>query len=108
MDEAVDVGALHLDDDVLARAQPGTVHLGDRGGGDGSDIEGLEHLAERSPEIGLDGRPDDVERLRRHLVAAALELVDELGWEQALTRRDDLAELDERRSERLGGAAQST
>jgi hypothetical protein len=36
----------------------------------------------------------DVERLGGHLVAAELELADELGGEQALAARDDLAELD--------------
>ena len=37
---------------------------------------------------------DVATRLGRHLVAALLELVDELLGEEALARRDDLGELD--------------
>ena len=70
-------------------------------------VERGEHLLERPSELALDGGPHDVERLGRHLVAAALELLDQLGREQALAGRDDLAELDERRAERLGGQPQA-
>ena len=104
--EAGDVGALDLDDDVLARDQAGGVHLGDRGGGDRLGGERLEDLAERPSEVGLDGPADVVERLGGHLVAAALELLDQLAGEDALAGGDDLPELDERRTERLDGQTQ--
>ena len=47
-----------------------------------------------------------VERLGRHLVAAQLELADQLLGEQPLAAGDDLAELDVGRAELLGGEAQ--
>ena len=106
MHEPPDVAPLHLDDDVLAGAQPRGVDLGDRRGGQRRALEALEHGLQRLAELGLDGAAHDVERLGRHLIAAALELLDELGREEALTRRDDLAELDERRAQRLGGQPQ--
>ena len=55
--EAGDVGALHLDDDVLARAQARGVHLGDRRRGERRHVERGEHVVERSSEVGLDGAP---------------------------------------------------
>ena len=72
----------------------------------GVSVERLEDVLERPSEVGLDGAAHVVERLGRHLVAAALELLDQLGREEALAGGDDLAELDERRPERLGGQAQ--
>ena len=66
----------------------------------GAFVELLEDVVEAAAEVLLDGQAHDVERLGRHLVAALLELVDELGREQPLARRDDLPELDVARSER--------
>ena len=106
LDRPGDVGALDLDDDLLPADEAGDVHLGDRGGGERRLVERDEDLVETAAEILLDGAADVIERLRRHLVAAALELADELGRKDAFARRDDLAELDERRPERLGGEAQ--
>ena len=77
MHEAVDVGALHLDDDVLDRAQPCGVDLGDRGRGERRQSNEAKTSSSAS-EIGLDHLAHDVERLRGHLVAAPLELVDQL------------------------------
>ena len=95
--------ALHLDHDVLAGAQGGAVHLGDRGGRERLGVEALEHLLERPTEVLLDHAAHDAERLRRHLVAAALELGDQLLGEDALAGADDLAELDVGGPEPLGG-----
>ena len=97
---------LHLDDDLLAGAQRGGVHLGDRGGGERGGVERGEQVLDPAAEVGLDHRADGVERLGRHLVAAQLELADQLLGEQALAAGDDLAELDVRRTEVLGGVAQ--
>ena len=104
--ETVDGGPLHLDDDVLAGAQPRRVDLGDRRRGERRAVERLEHVLEARPEILLDGSPHVVERLGGHLVAALLELVDQLGREQPFAGRDDLAELDVRRPEVFGGQPQ--
>ncbi len=102
-----DARPLHLDDHLLAGAQARRVHLRDRRGG--------EALARRSArtrsssgraEVLLDDLLDDGERLRRHLIAAALELLDQLVGKDALARRDDLPELDVRRAEPLEGETQ--
>ena len=67
--------------------------LGDRGGGDRLLGELGEHGFERPTELVLDEAADLGEALRRHLIAQALELGHEIVGEQALERRDDLAEL---------------
>ena len=82
-----DLRPLHLHHDLLAGAQPGGVHLGDGGGGDGRLVEPLEQLVERAAEVDLDHGPDVGERLGRHLVAQQLELADQLVGEEALARR---------------------
>ena len=61
-----------------------------------------ERRRQRAAELGLYGRPHDVEGFGRHLVAAFLHLVDQLRREDPLTGTDDLAELDVGRAELLG------
>src|SRR5262249_48082050 len=73
-----------------------------RQGWGGLRVEPREHRLQRLAEVGLDDLPHDGERLRRHLVPALAELVDELGREDALTRGEDLAELDVGGAELLG------
>src|SRR5262249_26426200 len=104
--ETRDPGALHLDHYLLATRQARGVHLRDRRGGDRLLLEPGEGALERRPEILLDDPPDEPEGLRRDLRAAALELVDQLGREEAVARRHDLAELDVRRAQPLEGATQ--
>ena len=57
-------------------------------------------------EVVLDHLAHGVERLGRDLIAALLELGDQLGREQPLAAGDDLAELDVGRAEPLGRAPQ--
>ena len=73
--------------------------LGDRCRGQGGLVDPLEHVGERTAEVLLDRAAHGVERLGLHLVAALLELADELGREQPLAGGDDLAELDVARPE---------
>ncbi len=101
-----DLGPLHLDDDRLAGVEGRRVDLGDRRRGQRRAVEPGEGGLEGGAEVGLDHLPHDRERLGRDLVAAALELLDQLGREEALAGGDDLAELDVGRAERLGGEAQ--
>ena len=54
------------------------------------------NVVQRAAEVLLDHLAHDVKRLGRHLVAAQLELVHELGGEDALARGDDLPQLDVR------------
>ncbi len=105
-DERSHRGALDLDDHPLAGSEGCRVDLGDRRGGQRGAFEVGEDILEGSSELALDGGPDRAERFRGHLVAALLELAHQLFGEQALTRGDDLAELDVRRSEVFGGDAQ--
>jgi hypothetical protein len=100
--EARHVGPLDLDHNLFAGSQPGGVHLGDRRRRQRGLVDPLEHLVQWTPEVLLDRGPHGVERLRLDLVAALLELRDQLIGEQALAGGDDLAELDVARSERLG------
>jgi hypothetical protein len=67
----------------------------------------LEHLVEWSAQVGFDDPPDQLEGFGRYPVAQEAELVNKLLGEEALTRRDDLSELDIRRSKMFEGAAQS-
>ena len=106
VDELPDRRALHLHDDVLARAQRRAVHLRDRRRGEGLGVEPREHLLRAAAEVLLHHPADHRERLRRHLVAAPLELRDELLGEDPLAGADDLPELDVGGSEALGGEAQ--
>ena len=62
---------------------------------------------ERPAEILLHDAAHGLEGLGRHLVAAELELLDELRREQAPPRGDDLGELDVRGAEALEGAPQA-
>ena len=82
-----DLRPLHLHHHLLAGAQAGGVHLGDRGRGDRGLVEPLEQLLEGAAEVDLDHRPDVGEGLRRHLVAEQLELGDQLVGEEALAAR---------------------
>jgi hypothetical protein len=83
------------------------VHLGDRRRRDRRLVERRECPIEGTAQVFLDDAPHDRERLRRDLVAAALELVDQLGREQPLPGRHDLPELDVRRTESLERRAQT-
>ena len=65
-----------------------------------------EDVLQRDAEVFLDHLADDFERLGGHLIAALLELLDQLGREQPLAAGDDLAELDVGRAEPFGGTAQ--
>jgi hypothetical protein len=77
------------------RAQPGRVHLGDRGGGQGPAVEGGEHLLDRPVELGGEHLPDPVPRRRGDVVLEVSQLLDHLRWEQVGPGGQDLAELDE-------------
>ena len=90
----------------FAGQQRRCVDLGDRRSSERGLLEVTEHVLEPGAEILLDRDADDVERLGLHLVAALLELGDELGGEQPVAGGDDLAELDVGGPERLGGDAQ--
>src|SRR5262249_8082748 len=96
-----DAGTLDLDDHLFAPGQPRRMHVRDRCRRDRRLVEGREGTRDRHAEIFLDDAPHDGERLSRNLVAAALELVDQLGRKQSLARGDDLAELDVGRAEPL-------
>ena len=99
---------LHLDHNVLTRAQRRGVHLRDRGGRQTLAVEGSEHAVERAAQVLFDRLADHVERLRLDLIAQLLEFVDQLVGEQAFAGRQDLPQLDVRRPERLGRLAQAT
>ena len=100
-------GALHLHHHPLAGVQRRGVHLGDRSRRQRGALELGEEILERAPQLALDGGAHGVERFGGHLVATLLELVDEFLGEEALTRGDDLGQLDVGRAEMLDGDAQT-
>jgi hypothetical protein len=69
---------LDLHHHVLAGAQRCRVDLGDRGGSERCLVEPREDVLEAGAEILLDRQTHLVERLGGHLIAALLELADEL------------------------------
>ncbi len=78
------------------------VDLGDGGGGQRRALDRGEGRGDGAAQL-LDEHPlDDRPRLGRDLVAAPLELGDELGREDPVPRGDDLAQLDVGRAQLLG------
>jgi hypothetical protein len=93
---------LDLDHDGRAVGQGGGMHLGDGGGGERGALDRGEGGGKRATELLGQDLLDDRPRFGRDLVAAPLELGDQLGREDAVTRRDDLTQLDVGRAEPLG------
>jgi len=91
-------GALHLDGDLLAVRQRRAVHLSDRRRGDRRVVELREELGNRKAEILLDHLLDVLDRKRANVVLQAPQLRDDVGREHVGPRREQLAELDERRA----------
>jgi hypothetical protein len=75
--------------------------------GDGRRDELGEDGVEGPLQVLFDDAVDVLPRLGLHLVAAQTELLDELGREDALSGRNDLAELDVRGAEAFEGLAQT-
>ena len=90
--------ALDLDHHRRPVAQRRRVHLRDGGRGERRLLDRGEDGAEGAAQLLGEHLLDDRPRLGGHLVAAPLELGHQLGREDAVTRRDDLAQLD------VGGA----
>ena len=89
---------LHLDHDRRAVQQCGGVHLGDGGGGERGAFDRGEGGRERSAQLVGQNLLDHRPRFGRDLVSAPLELGHQLRREDAVTRGDDLPQLD------VGGA----
>jgi hypothetical protein len=83
------------------------VHLADRRGRERSFVEAHEDIGERSAKALLDDDLDLFEADRRNFVLELLELGDEIGREDVAAGRDDLPELDERRTEILEDEARA-
>lgn len=103
----LDLRALHLDDHVLAGVQGGPVDLRDRRRRHRRLLEGGEDGLDRLAQVLLHDPAHRGERLGGHPVAAALELLDQVVGEHAVTGGDDLAQLDVRRAEALEGEPQT-
>ena len=74
------------------------VHLADRGRGDRALVEAEERLLDREPELGADHGLDLVERNGRDVVLELAQLGDDVRRDDVGARREQLAELDERRA----------
>ncbi len=94
--------ALDLDHDRGAVEQSGRVHLGDGGGSQGGVLDRGERGGEWPAELLGEDLLDDRPRFGGDLVATPLELGHQLRREDAVTRGDDLAQLDVGRAQPLG------
>ena len=105
LDDGVDLRALHLDDHVLSVEQAGGVYLGDRRRRERLRVDPREHLVRIAPQLG----PQDALHVgvleRAHAIEALAKLAAVRLREEALARRDQLAELDVRGPQVLEGAA---
>ena len=101
------VRALHLHDDLLARLERRRVHLADRSGCERLRIDRREDVLPRHAELLLHHADDLLLAERRDGALQLRELVDHLGRDQVGPRREDLAELRERRPELLERASEA-
>lgn len=106
-DERADLRPLHLDHHPLAGDQFSRMDLGDGRGGQRRVVDPGEHRTETGAEFLFDHLLDGRPWLGADLIAAALELGDQLGGKQAITGGNDLPELDVGRSELFCGASES-
>ena len=97
---------LHLHCDALAVRKRRAVHLPDRRGCDRRRVEGAERALERQAELGLDDLLDLLERERPHVVLQRAKLGDDVRRHDVGPRRENLAELHERRPELVEHLAQ--
>ncbi len=105
LDAARDAGTHHLDDDLAAVVQGGGMDLGDRGRGERLLVEREKDVLQRLAVGLLDDRARDDAGEGRHVVLQMGELFGEIIGQQIAARGQDLAELDEDRSEILQRAA---
>ncbi len=99
VDQRLDAGALHLDDDRGPVGQAGAMHLGDGRGGERRVLELREQLRQRAAELRFDDPARFVGGERRHPVLQRLQLADHVRGKQILAHAQRLSELDERRAE---------
>ena len=97
---------LHLDDDVIAVLERRAVHLPDRPGRERRRLDRLEDVLPRHLQLLLHHVDDLRLGQRRDVVLELRQLVDDVGRDEVRPRREDLAELRERRAELLERGAQ--
>ncbi len=105
-DELGDLRALHLHDDLLAGAQPGPVHLRDRGGRDRRAIEATKTSSSERPSSSSTTRRTSSKSSAGTRSRSCLNSCDELFGKEPFATGDDLAELDVGRAEPPEGDAQ--
>ena len=91
--------ALHLDGDLLPVRQDRAMHLADRRRRERREVELEERAIHPQVELGLDGVANLLERDRRGGVLQPAQLGDDVRRHDVGARREELAELDERRPE---------
>jgi hypothetical protein len=91
--------ALHLHHDPASVRERRSVHLRDRSSGHGRRFDRLEHVLPRHPELFFHDPNDLCLGERRNVVLQRRQLFDELRRQQVWSRRQDLPELGERRTE---------
>ena len=102
----LDAGAQHLDRHFLAGNRGGEMDLGDRGGGDGVDVEAGKKLGQRLFELGLDDRHRLFAGEGGQAVLQLGQILGDLLAHQIRAGGERLPELDEGRSQRCQGGGQ--
>ena len=106
LDLARRVRPLHLDDDATAVRQRRAMHLADRRRGERLLLELEEEPLDRLAELLADRALDVGERERPHVVLQRAQLGDDVRRDDVRPRREELAELHERRAELVQHLAQ--
>ena len=78
IDDRLDAGAQHFDDDALAVGQRGTMRLPQRRSGDGLIVDRLEYGRKRLAQFGFEHGADRIEWLDRDFVLQAGQLAGDL------------------------------
>ncbi|MNZ34692.1 hypothetical protein D3C78_520730 [compost metagenome] len=100
-DDRLETGAHHLDHHLFTALELGRVHLGNRGRGQGLDVEAAKHFADLGPELLLDQGDGFLRVERRYPVLQQHQLVGNVFGQQVAASREQLAELDEDRPQVL-------
>ncbi len=106
LDDLSHLGALHLHDNRSTVVQRGGMDLPDGRRCDRVPLERDEVIVDPSAQLLLHDRDDRVRIGRHHVILQLLQLFDVDRWQDIDARREDLAKLDERRSQFLERATE--
>ena len=107
LDRRGHVGILQLAGDILAGKSSGPMHLAERGGGGGMQVEGREFLAPVRPKLSSHPSPDEGRAHRRRLALQGDQRLGVIGGQGFGDGGDELRRLHQRSLEAAERAGQS-